>query len=585
MPTFNYLNILLCTYYLSGKVWLNKDPTYCAWEMRTVFLCDNYLLECSPDGQKLIGYAQLSGSKLALKSCYFPFISNPPCNSNQPNNSVNKNGGNNNNNNNNNDNNNDNNNNDNNHVIHPPTSSLSKLLVNAALNNENKINMTECDNKGNTDNNNNNNDNNNDNNNNYNNDNINNNNIEIKCSMGRIGTDVFSSDDSILSSISSNENSRCNSLTVSVESEITEKEMRNRDENKKVKDLINSNDDDDDRIEDINNNNFTKTLVNTDTKNALSESPQQSSILNFFIDSTMNSKLPESVGPESKGTTHTTCEMTTDRIFVQKNMIQNDVGEIKNETKEKMGKKVKNDIESKDRRENKNSSRSKKEESDNDNDENNNYNTGNDNESVHNCRAVKVSSLQDSSNKENTPRSICWIRFDDEKEINIFGNSINENNNNEFSNNRNENELGVEKRNTINHDCDDEDCNKGESRREHERQRDEFDNDGVVREVSHSDQIRIMGGEKKKEKEAKEEKEGEKKEEDRLDKLYRLLLHARSLTVGGMYDFYVNTHVHDVSTGSLQGEENREREKEEADDESRTTSTSFLGKGDLILSL
>ena len=61
--------------YFKGKIWLNKDPTFCSWELREVFLCDNYLLECSSDGTVLIGYAQLSGSKIAMKTCYFPFVS------------------------------------------------------------------------------------------------------------------------------------------------------------------------------------------------------------------------------------------------------------------------------------------------------------------------------------------------------------------------------------------------------------------------------------------------------------------------------------------------------------------------------
>ena len=68
----------------TGKIWLNKDPTFCTWEVREVFLCDNYLLECSTDGMKIIGYAQLSGARINLKPCHFPFISNtvssPPSN-------------------------------------------------------------------------------------------------------------------------------------------------------------------------------------------------------------------------------------------------------------------------------------------------------------------------------------------------------------------------------------------------------------------------------------------------------------------------------------------------------------------------
>ena len=55
---------------------MNKDPTFCTWEVREVFLCDNYLLECSTDGKKIIGYAMLSGARINLKPCHFPFISN-----------------------------------------------------------------------------------------------------------------------------------------------------------------------------------------------------------------------------------------------------------------------------------------------------------------------------------------------------------------------------------------------------------------------------------------------------------------------------------------------------------------------------
>ena len=72
---FNIFHLYFYFSYFKGKIWLNKDPTFCSWELREVFLCDNYLLECSSDGTVLIGYAQLSGSKIAMKTCYFPFVS------------------------------------------------------------------------------------------------------------------------------------------------------------------------------------------------------------------------------------------------------------------------------------------------------------------------------------------------------------------------------------------------------------------------------------------------------------------------------------------------------------------------------
>lgn len=45
-----------------GRLFLSRDPSWSPWEPKIVYLLDNYLLEATVDGSKVIGFAQLAGA-------------------------------------------------------------------------------------------------------------------------------------------------------------------------------------------------------------------------------------------------------------------------------------------------------------------------------------------------------------------------------------------------------------------------------------------------------------------------------------------------------------------------------------------
>ena len=348
---------------------MNKDPTYCTWEIREVFLCDNYLLECSTDGKKIIGYAQLSGAKIGLKSCFFPFVSQGVQNNSNSNyTGIAK-------------------------KPFPVNYSSSPQSQSNILKNENAKNYTEFDQ-------------------NY-------KNTEIENEYGNY-------DGSVISSLSSTDNSRSNSISTAVTviavndgDNIDDKNNDNNNDNN----IHNNND---------NDNNTTRLEGNVLKKD-------DSDIIDMkSIDSSATAHTPITSSEfSSQHTGHTTQNPTQHSTHTQqkspsqsstnlnkklfrRNSPKPEFKTVKTITREN------SDYTDSEYHENMNSNNNNNNyNNSNNSNNNNNYNSNNnrkkldnnENELIDNCFGIKLSCLSNSSNKENTPRSEFWIRFDEKKEI------------------------------------------------------------------------------------------------------------------------------------------------------------------------
>eukprot|EP01034_Spumella_vulgaris_P021453 gene21453-27486_t len=51
-----------------GLLWLSKDPTWRPWEVKLVYLLDNYLYEVTADGKVIIGFSPLCGATITRQS-------------------------------------------------------------------------------------------------------------------------------------------------------------------------------------------------------------------------------------------------------------------------------------------------------------------------------------------------------------------------------------------------------------------------------------------------------------------------------------------------------------------------------------
>jgi serine/threonine protein kinase len=52
-----------------GLLYCNRDPTWTPWDMRLVYLLDNYLYEVSNDNEEILGYCPLSGAVISRETC------------------------------------------------------------------------------------------------------------------------------------------------------------------------------------------------------------------------------------------------------------------------------------------------------------------------------------------------------------------------------------------------------------------------------------------------------------------------------------------------------------------------------------
>ena len=341
---------------------MNKDPTYCTWEIREVFLCDNYLLECSTDGKKIIGYAQLSGAKIGLKSCFFPFVSQGV--QNNPNPNTNYTG-----------------------IAKKPfpvNYSSSPQSQSNILKNENTKNYTEFDQ-------------------NY-------KNTEIENEYGNY-------DGSVISSLSSTDNSRSNSISTAV-TVIAVNDGDNIDDKNNINNINNDN-----------NNNTTRLEGNVLKK-------ENSEIIDMkSIDTSASAHTPITSSEfSSQHTGHTTQNPTQHATHSQQKSPSQSSTNLNKKLFRRNSPKPEFKTVKTITRENSDYTDSEYHENINNNNNNNNYNNSNnsnynsnnnnrkkldnnENELIDNCFGIKLSCLSNSSNKENTPRSEFWIRFDEKKEI------------------------------------------------------------------------------------------------------------------------------------------------------------------------